>query len=89
MSYILKCPAWPLHRLGRPIQHGTLYAFVALRPWLWKPVATLAMNSRKAAHSLSAHLERLGCHLTKPVIATTASAAPTAAANSLRSGGRE
>jgi nucleoside phosphorylase len=64
-------------------------AFVALRPWLWKPVATLAMNSRKAAHSLSAHLERLGCHLTKPVIATTASAAPTAAANSLRSGGRE
>ncbi|MFZ0419604.1 MAG: hypothetical protein WAM04_16005 [Candidatus Sulfotelmatobacter sp.] len=63
--------------------------FVALRPWLWKPVATLARNSRKAAHSLSAHLERLGCHLTKPVIATTASAAPTAAANSLRSGGRQ
>lgn len=63
--------------------------FAVPRPWLWKPVATLARNSRKAAQALSVHLERLGCHLTKPVIATTASAAPTAAANSLRSGGRQ
>jgi adenosylhomocysteine nucleosidase len=33
-------------------------AFVALRPWLWRRVATLAGNSRKAARVLGDHLER-------------------------------
>lgn len=33
-------------------------AFVVLRPWLWRRVALLANNSRKAAKALSAHLER-------------------------------
>jgi adenosylhomocysteine nucleosidase len=32
--------------------------FAALRPWLWKSVATLARNSSKAARALSWHLER-------------------------------
>ena len=32
--------------------------FVALRPWLWKRVATLSGNSRKAARALGEHLER-------------------------------
>jgi len=32
--------------------------FIALRPWLWSRVATLAANSRKAARILSAHLDR-------------------------------
>jgi len=34
--------------------------FVALRPWLWRRVALLARNSRKAERALSRHLERLG-----------------------------
>jgi nucleoside phosphorylase len=33
-------------------------AFIVLRPWLWRRVALLAGNSRKAAKALSAHLER-------------------------------
>jgi adenosylhomocysteine nucleosidase len=33
-------------------------AFVALRPGLWRRVALLARNSRKAAHALGEHLER-------------------------------
>jgi adenosylhomocysteine nucleosidase len=33
--------------------------YVTLRPWLWGRVARLARNSRKAAKSLSAHLERI------------------------------
>ena len=32
--------------------------FVALRPWLWSRVATLAANSRKAARVLGEHLNR-------------------------------
>jgi adenosylhomocysteine nucleosidase len=33
-------------------------AFVALRPWLWRRVAQLAANSRKAEKALSEHIER-------------------------------
>jgi adenosylhomocysteine nucleosidase len=33
--------------------------FVALRPWLWRRVAQLAGNSRKAARALGGHLKRL------------------------------
>jgi adenosylhomocysteine nucleosidase len=33
--------------------------FVALRPWLWSRVATLASNSRKAAKILGEHLKHL------------------------------
>jgi adenosylhomocysteine nucleosidase len=32
--------------------------FIALRPWLWRRVAMLAGNSRKAARVLGEHLER-------------------------------
>jgi hypothetical protein len=49
-------------------------AFVALRPWLWRRVATLAGNSRKAAAVLSGHLERWVRDLTQapePVVATS------------------
>ena len=49
-------------------------AFVALRPWLWRRVATLAGNSRKAAAVLSGHLERWVRDLTQapePVAATS------------------
>jgi|SRR5580658_1068610 adenosylhomocysteine nucleosidase len=34
-------------------------AFVIPRPWLWRRVAILASNSRKAAKALSTHLERI------------------------------
>jgi len=37
---------------------ANLTAFVALRPWLWRRVAMLARNSRKAAKALGEHLER-------------------------------
>jgi nucleoside phosphorylase len=36
---------------------------VALRPWLWKRVATLAGNSGKAANALVAHLQGFQCNL--------------------------
>jgi nucleoside phosphorylase len=63
--------------------------FAAPRPWLWKPVATLAINSRKAAQALSSHLERLCSGLTKDVTAAPASAVAAASPKPLRPGGRE
>ena len=36
---------------------GRFAVFVALRPWLWKRVATLAGNSRKAAKALASYLK--------------------------------
>jgi len=36
---------------------GRFALFVSLRPWLWKRVATLASNSRKAAKALAVHLK--------------------------------
>jgi nucleoside phosphorylase len=38
-------------------QTASFAAFVALRPWLWPRVATLARNSSKAAAALSRHLK--------------------------------
>jgi adenosylhomocysteine nucleosidase len=38
--------------------------FVALRPWLWRPVAILARNSNKAAKMLAGHLRTFPQHLT-------------------------
>jgi nucleoside phosphorylase len=63
--------------------------FVAPRPWLWKSVAMLAGNSRKAAQALSSHLERWCSDLTKDVIAAPASVVAAASSNPLRPGGRE
>jgi adenosylhomocysteine nucleosidase len=40
--------------------------FVALRPWLWRRVAMLAGNSRKAAKALGQHLERFRQGLSQP-----------------------
>ena len=37
--------------------------FVALRPWLWRRVARLASNSRKAARALGEHMQRLSQEL--------------------------
>ncbi len=37
---------------------ATFTLFVALRPWLWRRVAMLSANSRKAANVLGEHLER-------------------------------
>ena len=53
--------------------------FVALRPWLWKPVALLASNSRKAAQALGAHLERFRHDLARDVVPTPAPGAPAVA----------
>jgi nucleoside phosphorylase len=54
--------------------------YTALRPWMWKSVATLASNSRKAAQALSAHLEHFCKDMSQAVIP---------AGNALPAGGRE
>jgi adenosylhomocysteine nucleosidase len=72
--------------------------FVALRPWLWKRVAMLASNSRKAATVLGEHLERFRRELSQAPgqasekIAAPPAARPTpqvAAASGLNAGSRE
>jgi adenosylhomocysteine nucleosidase len=50
--------------------------YVALRPWLWKRVATLARNSSKAAKAMGAHLERLQCDLKEEALTTGTRTAP-------------
>jgi len=56
--------------------------YVALRPWLWKRVASLARNSSKAAKALCAHLERLRCDLKEEALTTgTRTAPPVLSAN--------
>ncbi len=70
-------------------------AFVALRPWLWRRTATLAVNSRKTARILGEHIERYRQELSRrsnPVAASPAAAQPepqTAAASGLHAGGRK
>jgi hypothetical protein len=44
-------------------QTASFAAFVALRPWLWPRVATLARNSSKAAAALSRHLKNSHANL--------------------------
>jgi adenosylhomocysteine nucleosidase len=65
--------------------------FVALRPWLWRRVARLASNSRKAARVLGEHLERLRMELSQladhPAAAATST--PQAAAGGLRTRGHQ
>jgi adenosylhomocysteine nucleosidase len=56
--------------------------FVALRPWLWRRVATLAGNSRKAARVLGEHLDRWVQDLGRP-------SEPIAAIGALQAGGRK
>ena len=56
--------------------------FVALRPWLWKRVVTLARNSRKAARALGEHLERW-------VQDSTQVSEPVEGIGPLRNGGRK
>jgi adenosylhomocysteine nucleosidase len=56
--------------------------FVALRPWLWTRVATLAGNSRKAARVLGEHLERCVQDLRQV-------SEPVAAASSSHAGGNK
>jgi adenosylhomocysteine nucleosidase len=72
--------------------------FVALRPWLWRRVAMLASNSRKAAKVLGEHLERFRRELSQAPghasekIAAPPAARPTpqvAAAGGLNAGSRE
>lgn len=58
-------------------------AFVALRPWLWRRVARLASNSRKAASVLGDHLERYRQELSQ------LADCPVAAASGLQGRGRE
>ena len=57
---------------------GTFMLFAVLRPWLWKSIAMLAGNSKKAAQSLCAHLERSSRDAPKPLLAETANAADNA-----------
>jgi adenosylhomocysteine nucleosidase len=59
--------------------------FAALRPWLWRRVAQLAGNSRKAARALGEHLTRLEelSQASRKVLA------PPAAASSSSAGGHE
>ncbi|HXC44066.1 MAG TPA: hypothetical protein VNY51_11170 [Candidatus Dormibacteraeota bacterium] len=54
---------------------------VALRPWLWKRVATLARNSGKAAKALCAHLERFQCDLKQAALTGTGTAPPVLSAS--------
>jgi len=69
--------------------NATAFAlFVASRPWLWKSIAMLAGNSRKAAQALSSHLERLCSDLSREVPAL-ASVVAASSSNPLRPGGRE
>jgi adenosylhomocysteine nucleosidase len=69
--------------------------FVTLRPWLWRRVAILASNSRKAARALGEHLERLRQELSQasgrvaPPPTPAHSTAQAAAASGLRARGRE
>jgi hypothetical protein len=68
--------------------------FAGLRPWLWRRVARLAGNSRKAERALNKHLERFRQELSQASegidASPTASPTPQAAATSgLRSGDRE
>jgi len=44
--------------------------FAALRPWMWRSIATLAGNSRKAGQRLSAHLEDTSKDMSKAAVAT-------------------
>lgn len=69
-------------------------AFVALRPWLWSRVATLANNSRNAAEILGEHLQRFHQELNREsrqasALATEEIAPPAAAAIASRPGGRQ
>jgi adenosylhomocysteine nucleosidase len=80
--------------LGR-FRTGSFMGFVALRPWLWRRVAALASNSRKAARMLGEHLERFR-HEPSPAsdqipapLATIRRTPQTAAKGGLRAGGRE
>ena len=68
---------------------ASFVSFSALRPWMWKPVIMLARNSRKATQKLSAYLKCFRRTLHPPVIPAPAPSSITAAANALRSGGRE
>ena len=63
--------------------------FAARRPWLWKPVAKLASNSRKAAYALSADLERFREDMANAANPKPTSPSVTATTNPVRSGGRE
>jgi adenosylhomocysteine nucleosidase len=45
--------------------------FVAIRPWLWPRVATLARNSDKAATALAGHLQAFRQHLDDVIEAKT------------------
>ncbi len=73
--------------------------FVALRPWLWRRVALLGSNSRKAARALGNHLERFRQELSQPsgqasekiaaLSVATRPEAPVAAPSGLRAGGHE
>jgi adenosylhomocysteine nucleosidase len=48
---------------------------MALRPWLWKSVATLAANSQKAAKALAKYLQQTSSNLTDaPIPSTTLNA---------------
>jgi adenosylhomocysteine nucleosidase len=58
--------------------------FATLRPWMWKPVARLARNSRRAERALSSRLERF---LEDMPAATNPSGVSTARA--VQSGARE
>jgi adenosylhomocysteine nucleosidase len=79
-------------------QTAAFAVFVALRPWLWSRVATLASNTSKAARVLGEHLQRFSQELSQAPgqasekIAAPPAARPTpqpAAASGLNAGGRE
>jgi adenosylhomocysteine nucleosidase len=70
-------------------------AFVALRPGMWRRVAALASNSRRAARVLGEHLERCRRELSRAsqgIAATSTvgqSATPAAATSAVKAGGHE
>jgi adenosylhomocysteine nucleosidase len=64
--------------------------YVALRPWLWKRIATLARNSNKAANALGGHLERFQSDLKEETLTPgTRTAAPVLSVNRVGGDGRK
>jgi nucleoside phosphorylase len=64
--------------------------YVALRPWLWRRVATLARNSNMAAKALGAHPEHFLCDLKEETLTPgTRTAAPVLSVNRVGGDGRK
>lgn len=74
------------------LQPVSFMIFVALRPWLWRRVARLAANSRKAARALGERLERFRLELSESsgrITPPPAASHPAAATSGFHAGGQK